>query len=100
MANKHKHLVALNASEEQMFQDLIVRGYRKTEILRQGLRLLHRKEIPAYAALQKGVRVKSGDHELTPEEICIAEGGTIVLKDGVKYCQTTKGALEYHTPIV
>jgi len=90
-----KHKIELTEGEESMFQALISdRGYREEVIFSIALRMLYKKEFPAY------VQKKKGETELPAEEQCIADGGEVVMKDGFKQCYIKRGALEEFRVIV
>lgn len=77
----------LNPYEDAMVSEIMTHGFSEEEIVRFGIRLLHKKEFPGY-------RKKKKEELSYTAEDCLREGGEIVKKDSERYCKITTGALE------
>ena len=86
----------LNDYETKILSELTQQGgWRPSEAMRMGLRLLHAKTFPVY--VNRKNRLES--REETPEEKCMAHGGEIVIEDGVKRCKIMQGNLEVYNEL-
>lgn len=83
-----KILLSLNDPQVKMLDDLVLKlGLRQAEILRNGLIEYHGVYFKAYKTSSQ----KQLKEIMTPEQICLSEGGVIEERDGQKYCITHEG---------
>ena len=80
--------IKLNSYEKNLLGELMDRrGFSQDDVFRIALRVLHKKEFPTYLKISK--------KDMTPEQRCMAEGGQVVEREGVKKCAVKRGELEY-----
>lgn len=72
-------------------------GYTRPEMVKSGLRMLHKKEFPPYAVKIKAKEVAA---ELTDEELCTdVFHGEIVEENGIKFCKIKDGNFTDNIPL-
>lgn len=86
--------IRINEYELKLLHELEEKaGYTQDEVFRMALRMIHKKELPAY-------KMKIIKREMSPEDGCIADGGEVVMRDGVTCCYIKNGALEQYIPLM
>ena len=88
--NLFKHKILITPQEQAMIDDLLSLGFLDaSEVLRLGLRIFYKEEFLKLP--QKDRKPKKKDP--TPEELCIDDGGEIVIEGGTKKCKITTGSM-------
>jgi hypothetical protein len=73
-------------------------GYTNPEMVKAGIRILHKKEFPPYAVNKK--TLKDVEEAMTPQEICEdVLGGEVFEEMGVKKCRWQQGNLINVAPL-
>lgn len=94
MSDKTKIQITVGEGFDKILADLEKVGYTRPEMVKAGLRLLHKKEFPVYA--KKG----KAPEGMTDEEICTdVMGGELLTENGMKYCLLKKGNLTTKVPL-
>ena len=92
MTKSKNQAVGLNEVEQNMLAEVCIKGgYRPSEAMRTGLRMLHNKLFPSYV-------VKSTPKQpiapVSAKDWCTEQGGSIIEEEGQKYCILMDGNLE------
>ena len=98
--------VRFNDVETKMMEMLsIKKGFRRSEIMRAGLRYLFRKEFPNYILkstpdVKAAIETEEQYEKMTNEDVCVnIFGGEVVEEGDFKYCKTMDGHIETLTPL-
>lgn len=81
-----------------MIKQLESLGYTRSEMVKTGIRILHKKEFPPYAKNKQAL--KEVEEAMTPQEICEdVLGGEVFEEMGVKKCRWQQGNLINVAPL-
>ncbi|MEK7092035.1 MAG: hypothetical protein AAB907_00260 [Patescibacteria group bacterium] len=89
--NLLKHKILITPQEQAMIDDLLSLGFLDaSEVLRLGLRIFYKEE---FLKLPQKDRKPLKKKDPTPEELCIDDGGEIIIEGGAKKCKITTGSM-------
>jgi len=89
--------ISVPESFVKFITDLEALGYSRAEMVKSGIRMLHKKELPPY--VQK-VKTKEMADQLTDEELCIdVFHGEVVEEQGIKVCKIKNGNFSDMIPL-
>lgn len=87
-------IVNLNDFEQKLVFELEEKGFRRPDIFRLGVRMLHKKEFPLYVHRIGNKSVEN--FRIKTDKDCLREAGEIVEEEGIKKCKLKRGKLTYY----
>lgn len=90
------HTFGLFEPDEEILNELWKKGFNLSDALRQGLRLLYRKEFPPYVSTKTPTTIELPK---TPEDKCEELGGEIINENGTFVCVYSTGKVQVKKPL-